>query len=123
LVFPETSFIPHIGQLPGLLAWNLRVHGAKCMSLPVHIKEIQSYPKDCHTIFFILYYFYFFTLNILALMATTIVLTVIKTAPAAGLNKISCLYNDAMLLMEVPLDCSLLPKLNSVSFSGKYFAK
>ena len=41
-------------------------------------------------IFFIL--FYFFTFKIFALMATTTVLTVIKTAPAAGLNKIPCLY-------------------------------
>ena len=35
----------------------------------------------------------FFTLNRLALMATTIVLTVIKTAPAAGLSRMPCLYN------------------------------
>lgn len=35
---------------------------------------------------------YLLTFSILALMATTIVLTVIKTAPAAGLNKIPCLY-------------------------------
>ena len=31
---------------------------------------------------------YFFTDNILALIATTTVLAVIKTAPAAGVNKI-----------------------------------
>ncbi len=35
---------------------------------------------------------YFFTFSILALMATTIVLTVIKTVPAAGLDKTPGLY-------------------------------
>ena len=35
----------------------------------------------------------FLTFNMLALMATTIVLTVINTAPAAGLNNIPILYN------------------------------
>lgn len=35
---------------------------------------------------------YLFIFNILALIATTMVLTVIKTAPAAGLNTIPCLY-------------------------------
>ena len=34
----------------------------------------------------------YFIFNMLALIATTIVLTVIKTAPAAGLNKMPCLY-------------------------------
>ena len=69
--------------------------------MPVKIKAITGTKKITGFMVFILKTDYrfikiilqLFTFSILALIATTIVLTVINTAPAAGLNNTPQLYN------------------------------